>query len=300
MTRGRSTLQDTDWNEEWKAVQKARRRPDDAAKWDRRAAAFKAHTPGNYLRDFMDLARIEPGESILDMGCGIGRLAIAYAERGHRVIAADFSPAMLEVTRANALEAGVEGVETKLLSWEDNWDEAGLAPKSVDVAIASRSIATDDMLDSLRKLSAAARRRCFITLTTSFSPHVDARMLAECHIPNQHGRDFQYALNILVNDGMLPTCSYIVSERKDTFDDFEDARAMMDKMIVDSMGTEDAAELAGARARLDAWLRENLVENEQAGRTDADGMAERAYRLKRNRIFTWGFVSWDPAGGPTL
>jgi SAM-dependent methyltransferase len=38
-------------------------------------------------------------KTILDMGCGTGRLAVALAERGHRVTGADPSPGMLQVAR---------------------------------------------------------------------------------------------------------------------------------------------------------------------------------------------------------
>ena len=37
------------------------------------------------------------GESLLDMGCGAGSLAIPYGLRGNHVLACDFSPRMLDV-----------------------------------------------------------------------------------------------------------------------------------------------------------------------------------------------------------
>ena len=44
------------------------------------------------------------GSSVLDGGCGTGRVAIELARRGHRVTGVDADPAMLATARANAAE----------------------------------------------------------------------------------------------------------------------------------------------------------------------------------------------------
>ena len=56
----------------------------------------------------IDVLELEPGMSILDVGCGTGRHAIELAERGFDVIGIDISPGMLKVARRNAEERGVE------------------------------------------------------------------------------------------------------------------------------------------------------------------------------------------------
>ena len=60
---------------------------------------------GNHLRH----AQIDPGERILDLGCGAGIDTILAAHRtgpSGRVLALDFLPEMLERTTAAAAEAG--------------------------------------------------------------------------------------------------------------------------------------------------------------------------------------------------
>ncbi|MDP6707519.1 MAG: class I SAM-dependent methyltransferase [Alphaproteobacteria bacterium] len=49
--------------------------------------------------------------AVLDLGCGTGMLASAYAERGLRVVGVDPSPAMLAVARAKPYGAKVNWVE---------------------------------------------------------------------------------------------------------------------------------------------------------------------------------------------
>jgi len=64
----------------------------------------------NHLRH----AQIDPGETVLDLGCGAGIdtiLAAFRAGAAGRVIALDFLPDMLERTRAAAAEIGLTNVE---------------------------------------------------------------------------------------------------------------------------------------------------------------------------------------------
>jgi SAM-dependent methyltransferase len=75
-----------------------------------RLALERALGVGNHLR----VARIEPGETILDLGCGGGIDSILAAIRTGptgRVVALDFLPEMLERTARAAAEAGLENIE---------------------------------------------------------------------------------------------------------------------------------------------------------------------------------------------
>jgi ubiquinone/menaquinone biosynthesis C-methylase UbiE len=59
----------------------------------------------------LDLARLKPGESVLDVGCGTGTLAIAAKRRvgpAGRVHGIDASPEMIARARKKATKAGVE------------------------------------------------------------------------------------------------------------------------------------------------------------------------------------------------
>jgi arsenite methyltransferase len=76
-----------------------------------RSAIDRALGVGNHL----SYAQVEPGETILDLGCGAGIDSILAANRtgpAGRVIALDFLPEMLERTKEAATEAGLQNVET--------------------------------------------------------------------------------------------------------------------------------------------------------------------------------------------
>lgn len=54
------------------------------------------------------------GRTVLDYGCGVGRMALPMAERAERVIGLDVSPAVLEGAARNAQRMGISNVEWHL------------------------------------------------------------------------------------------------------------------------------------------------------------------------------------------
>jgi len=66
----------------------------------------------------LELLDAQPGDIAADIGCGPGFFALPLAQRvtaqGGRVLACDTSPAMLDILRRRALEAGGAAVETLL------------------------------------------------------------------------------------------------------------------------------------------------------------------------------------------
>ena len=56
----------------------------------------------------VSFAGIRSGQSVLDVGCGTGVVAVTAAQRGAKVSGADLTPELLERARENAQIAGVE------------------------------------------------------------------------------------------------------------------------------------------------------------------------------------------------
>ena len=275
----------TDWNEEWKALQKAREHADDPSVWDAKAKSFpvKHGSQEGYVADFLRLAKVQPGDSVLDMGCGTGALATPLALDGHQVIACDFSRGMLDVMIADQQQLGVTGVDVRVMSWADDWDTFGVTAKSVDVALASRSIATDDLRDSLARLDHVARKRVCVTLPASSSPRCDDGLLRAAGIREHVGHDFLYAFNILVQMGIRPELSYIPNTRVERFDTPEAALEKFSAVATEAArGYATPAEIDAIPMRLQAWLEESLVE--------VDGMLQ----LERPRDVVWAFLAWQP------
>lgn len=279
----------TDWAAVWRVLQIKRRVADDAAYWDERSKTFGANDkPNDYAQRFLELANVKPGESVFDMGCGNGALALPLAAAGHEVLAVDFSRGMLDRLEHDAARRNVTGITTKLASWDDDWKAAGILPNSHDVAFASRSIATADLKDSLLRLNAVARRKCCITLATSYSPRCDEAILRAIGFDALVGRDFWYAVNILMQMGMLPDVRYIESARFDAYESREEAWENVLLMLENALKADSAHDAADARKRLRAWFDENLSLKPHAGKDGQD-----VYMFAQPRVVTWAFISWD-------
>lgn len=90
---------------------------------------------GNHLR----FADVRLGETVLDLGCGAGIDSILAAVRvgpAGRVLALDFLPEMLDLTRAAAQEAGLEQIETI----EAEMEAIPLPDDSVDLVISNGTL----------------------------------------------------------------------------------------------------------------------------------------------------------------
>jgi SAM-dependent methyltransferase len=81
------------------------------AKYDRAAevrAYSRTASTGLDERERAVVRRYVPmGGRLLDVGCGAGREALAFAREGFRVTGIDIAPAMIEAARENAAEAGL-------------------------------------------------------------------------------------------------------------------------------------------------------------------------------------------------
>ena len=322
--------------EEWRKLDAHRRKPDAQEHWDRRAKTYSfKDTPEAYLRSFIDKAGICGDERVLDMGCGTGSLALALADMGCSVVAADFSQGMLERLQDAALGRGVlwgagsvvqntqgsscfppdasalteyaafspapcraggrnaERADAvplgKILplhmSWEDDWEQFGLGENVVDVALASRSLITHDLEDSLRKLSRVARKRVCVTVGTGISPRVDMRVARAMGLTLERHNDALFVFGIASDLGYEPTVSYIHSPRIKTYRSPDEAYSSLLRTKNYVADNEKQVSEADCEANLKAFLAEHLIEMVE------DGIP--CWMLDEPRIVPWAFIGWD-------
>ncbi|MDO5117774.1 MAG: methyltransferase domain-containing protein [Eggerthellaceae bacterium] len=288
------SLIDTDWGLQWKEEQGEYHADDNAAYWDNRAPKFgtkRGISP--YVLAFIDHLALDPDDSVFDMGCGNGALAIPLAKAGHKVIARDFSRGMLDALKEEMEAQGVTGIDYAQMSWEDDWEACGIGERIVDVAFASRSIITSDLKASLEKLSKVARKRACVTVSTNATPHTSSDILRSLGATYVKERDSLYTFAILIQLGYHPEVSYILSQRCDAYEDREDAAAALERMIVSAEPYISKEDACRCRENLPAWLDENLVPNENAGRLNSHNEVEGPWRLAVPREVRWAFISWE-------
>ncbi|MBI1398011.1 MAG: methyltransferase domain-containing protein [Betaproteobacteria bacterium] len=96
--------------------------------WNKDGAAWRRWNPildrwyGDVTRRMLDLARIQPGQRILDIAAGAGEPAVSAALRvgpdGY-VLATDISEGIVDLARQVALERGLEQIETRVMDGEN-------------------------------------------------------------------------------------------------------------------------------------------------------------------------------------
>jgi methyltransferase family protein len=65
-------------------------------------------TPQAVVDKMLELARLTPKDFLIDLGSGDGRTVITAAKRGARAVGIEYNPDMVELSKKNAHEAGVE------------------------------------------------------------------------------------------------------------------------------------------------------------------------------------------------
>ena len=95
--------------------------------WNKDGAAWRRWNPtldrwyGEATRQMLDLARIQPGQRVLDIAAGAGEPAVSAAERvgpGGYVLATDISEGIVELALQVARERGLNQVETRAMDGE--------------------------------------------------------------------------------------------------------------------------------------------------------------------------------------
>ena len=154
------------WNELWKVMRSSsawRRVPEtDTGFWDRYAKQCNESAMQNRERTERELSTIglDSDCSVLDVGSGVGRLAIPIASRVATVAAIDPSLGMLTCLKEQMKKEGVNNIVCINKRWEDI--ELGVDIEPHDVVIASYSLGMFDMQEALAKIDAAAKRSAYL------------------------------------------------------------------------------------------------------------------------------------------
>ena len=216
-----------------------------------------------------------PGETVIDMGCGTGSLALPLANEGVNVVACDLSSGMLGKLREQAEADGViDNLDIRKVSWLDSWEDLPVA----DVFFASRSLFSRDLRETLLKMEAHTRRRVCIAVSTSFSPGHDHEMLKAIGRPEPNLSEATYIVNLLLEMGRLPELSYILHNRPVFGETIEEVRANYER--------EDGPFTPEEEALLNA----HIAKHYSMG-VDEEGnpVVLRDYRHRNE----WAFISWN-------
>ena len=205
-----NTIHDIDFAELYRNhIQLATRAPKQPQDWDEKAKKMQDtqfDLKNGYVQEFLAKMELHEDDSLLDVGCGGGAIALSVAPLVKQVYVLDYSQGMLDVLQQRALDLRINNIKPLLRAWEDNWDD--IPP--CDICVSSRSSMVGDLQAALNKLNAKARKAVYMTMTVD-KDFIDRDVLRYI------GRDgigfpcYIYAVNMLYQQGYRVSVDFMDS-----------------------------------------------------------------------------------------
>jgi SAM-dependent methyltransferase len=166
-----------------------------------------------YTLNQLNCFKTTKNDTVLDIGCGPGRISVPMAQRAGSVTALDQSGKMLAHCKRNAQEAGVTNLNPLQLDWKDA--ELGNNLEQHDIVIASRSPGGQDL-----KKTASFARKYVVLVGWANAPNVPTVAgdlfigvgQAQWFSPMRMNRDLSYNItfNMVYDMGFEPNCDIVL------------------------------------------------------------------------------------------
>lgn len=216
-----------------------------------------------------------PDQSVIDIGCGPGRLVAEFARTAGHVTGTDISPQMCAFGKEHADSLGLanvtftpcdfSSVDIDEMGWRGAFD---LVFSSITPALSS--------IDAFRKSEMMSRGWCFqsnfIKVTDELTDKVLAEVLPTEMQPLERGlRSFYTLFNILLLEGKMPETMYFKEE--------EDVRSLIDNKFL-----EGAIKMAPKVPRTEEYF--DRLRDGFSKYADEDGY------VSTHREWYYGWVLW--------
>ena len=262
--------------------------------WNKRAATFTRCATEDYELWLMDLLSPARGETILDMGCATGTLAVPLARAGHHVHACDFAEAMLTILDQRAAAENLP-ITSHLLAWDEDWSRAGLGENSVDCAFASRSLMSDNTHSRIAKLDSAARIKAAVVVPNSLPPSSDPRLLTYLGRKAKRPSTVPEVMRALRYLGRIPVTATTNTYRPMRFNSFDEARADLRRLARPEPFTAREQRLFDAYAR-DHFVEVPAVQPANGLSNDHNDSPQTQWVLNYPLPVVWTFIGWRTDG----
>ena len=267
---------------------------DSADYWNKRAATFTRYATEDYELWLMNLLSPTPGDTILDMGCATGTLAVPLARAGHHIHACDFAEAMLAILDQRAAAENLP-ITSHLLAWDEDWNQAGLGENSVDLAFASRSLMSDHTLSRIAKLDTAARVKAAVVVPSSLPPSSDPRLLTYLGRKAKRPSTVPEVMRALRYLGRTPVTATTNTFRPMRFNSFDEARADLRRLARPEPFTAREQRLFDAYAR-DHFIEVPAVQPANGLSNDHSDSPQTQWVLNYLLPVVWTFIGWRTDG----
>ena len=211
-----------------------------AHNWDDSADLYNimAQMERSYTYNQLNCFDVAPQDTVLDIGCGPGRISCAISEKAKSVTALDAFPKMLEYCKKNAAERSLTNINPHLLNWHDA--ELGKNIEQHDIVIASRSVGMHDIY----KLNAFAKKYAVIICWANAPsiPPILNELFAGCHpdrkafgngggILSDRRAGYNATWNMVYDMGADPNINIVTDGFTKTFLNYDEAYAYLRQIL---------------------------------------------------------------------
>jgi len=214
----------------------------------------------------VQLCRVTMSHRVLDLGCGPGQLAVAFARFAGAVIAVDPEPEMLRAARAAAVSC-----EAKIEFIEANSADIGPAWGTFRLVAIGRAFHWMDRAETLRRLDGVVELGGAVVLfgdehvdVPENKWHADYRALLETYAQGDAARELRKSSSYLSPEALLLDSAFRQLERIGVID----RRRIAVERLVDralSMSSTSPARLGAKAEELAAKIRELALRYAQSG-----------------------------------
>lgn len=182
--------------------------------WDKKADSFKDRPVPNpeedeFLRMLNEIYPIGSETTVLDIGCGNGRYAIALAKTAKKVVGLDFSEKMIEYAKEKAESEGVSNTEFIVCDWTKASANDPELKNGFDVVISHMAPATGNA-NGLQLMMDVSKDMCVIAMPVRRNEdtiNVIKKKLGQ-KLPSGNDHGLVYAFGLVWLNGHYPEIRY--------------------------------------------------------------------------------------------
>jgi SAM-dependent methyltransferase len=222
-----------------------------AGYWDRRARNFHRATKETPGEDplFLRLREIvTPQTTILDVGAGTGRFALALAPLVQHVTAVEPNAAMLGYLQQDAAERQLSNISYIPATWQDAPDDL-----TADIVICSHVLYSIRDVDTfLTKMRKATRQSCYVYMRATHFDQISSPLWQHFHgMKRLPMPSYIYALDVMYDMGIYADVEIVDLPSGMRFSSLDTAVEEMQEMLILPNDEQKRAEL---RDLLTDWL----------------------------------------------